>query len=359
MSGIYIHIPYCSQKCIYCDFYSVASRKSKKGYLESLVKEMQQRKEYISSPIKTLYIGGGTPTNLDFEEMNLVFDSLKSNFNLSECEEFTVEANPEHLNVEMLDFLRRNGVNRLSIGVQSFDDNDLKLLCRKHDSAQAIKAFQDARKVGFDNISIDLMFNLPNQTSEAWKENLDKALELSTEHLSCYSLTVEEGTILDKLVKKGKLTMSSEDEMLKQFDLTMQMLSAAGYEHYEVSNYCKPNMYSRHNISYWQGEEYLGLGASAHSFNSKSRSWNPANIETYINNISLELEAESEILSIEDRYNEYIMLALRTAKGIEREHIEKHFPQFLNHYDKQLKKVSDLLTQRWHLVNQIAIELML
>lgn len=359
MSGLYIHIPYCSQKCIYCDFYSVATRKSKKEYLQALVKEMQNRKSYLSNPIRTLYFGGGTPTNLDFDEMILVFDSLKSSFDLTKCEEITMEANPEHLNADYLDFLRRKGVNRLSIGIQSFKDSDLKTLCRKHDSTQAIKAFQDARKAGFENISIDLMFNLPNQTSRAWEENLNKALELSPEHISCYSLTVEEGTILDKLVKKGKLSLPDEDEMLRQFDLTMQVLQQEGYEHYEVSNYCKPNMRSRHNTSYWQGEEYLGLGASAHSFNCKSRSWNPANIETYVRNITLEIEPESETLSIEDRYNEYIMLSLRTAEGTEREHIAKHFPQFLSHYDKQLRKVSDLLPQRWHLVNQIAVELIL
>ncbi|MEE0936933.1 MAG: radical SAM family heme chaperone HemW [Bacteroidales bacterium] len=359
MSGLYIHIPYCSQKCIYCDFFSVSTRKSKKEYLQALVKEMQNRKNYLSNPIRTLYFGGGTPTNLDFDEMILVFDSLKSSFDLTKCEEITMEANPEHLNTDYLNFLRIKGVNRLSIGIQSFKDSDLKTLCRRHDSQQAIKAFQDARKAGFENISIDLMFNLPNQTSRAWEENLKKAMELSPEHISCYSLTIEEGTILDKLVKKGKLSLPDEDEMLRQFDLTMQVLKQEGYEHYEVSNYCKPNMHSRHNTSYWQGEEYLGLGASAHSFNQKTRSWNPANIASYIELIENNTEPETEQLDLKDRYNEYVMLALRTAEGIEREHIAKHFPQFLNHYDKQLRKVSDLLPQRWHLVNQIAVELML
>ena len=182
MSGLYIHIPYCTQKCIYCDFFSIATRKSKKEYLQALAMEMQNRKSYLSTPIRTLYFGGGTPTNLVFEEMNLVFDSLKSSFNLTECEEITMEANPEHLNADYLDFLRRKGVNRLSIGVQSFRDEDLKTLCRRHDSQQAITAFQEARKAGFENISIDLMFNLPNQDTKAWEENLKKAIELAPEN---------------------------------------------------------------------------------------------------------------------------------------------------------------------------------
>lgn len=359
MSGLYIHIPYCSQKCIYCDFFSVATRKSKKEYLQALAKEIQNRKNYLSNPIKTLYFGGGTPSNLDFDELNLVFDSLKSNFDLTKCEEITFEANPEHLNYEYLTFLRRKGINRLSIGIQSFKDSDLKTLCRKHDSQQAIHAYKAARQAGFENISLDLMFNLPNQTTQAWKQNLEKAIELSPEHLSCYSLTIEEGTILDKMIQKGKFTLPNEDEILTQFDLSMQMLSQAGYEHYEVSNYCKPDLRSKHNTSYWQGEEYLGLGASAHSFNQKTRSWNPANISSYIDLIENNAEPETEQLNLQDRYNEYIMLSLRTAEGIDRNHIAKHFPQFLSHYDKQLRKVSDMLQQRWHLINSIAVELML
>ncbi len=359
MSGVYVHIPYCTQKCIYCDFYSLATRKSKKAYLEALVREMQLRKDYLQEPIKTLYFGGGTPSNLDKEEMSFVFNSLKSTFDLSSCEELTVEANPEHLEEQYLSFLRRLGFNRISIGVQSFKDNDLKTLRRRHNSEQAIGAITKARQQGFDNISLDLMFNLPNQTTLAWKQNLEKAVELLPEHLSCYSLTVEEGTILSSMIDKGKIDLPSEQESLAQFDLTMQYLSEAGYEHYEVSSYCKPHFHSRHNVSYWIGEPYLGLGASAHSFNLREREWNPASLELYEQNISKALPPEKEILSLKDRYNEYIMLSLRTAKGIDRNHIATHYPDFLPHYDKQLKRCEAYLKDYWHLQNRIAVELML
>ncbi len=359
MSGIYVHIPYCTQKCIYCDFYSSPTRKSKKAYLEALVREMQLRKNYLQEPVRTLYFGGGTPSNLDMEEMGFVFESLKSTFDLSDCQEITVEANPEHLNGEYLSFLRRLGFNRISIGVQSFKNEDLKTLHRRHNSAQAEEAIVMARRQGFENISIDLMFNLPNQDSEAWKENLEKAIALSPEHLSCYSLTLEEGTILNRMVEKGLIDLPSEEESLAQFDLTMQMLCAAGYEHYEVSSYCKPDMHSRHNCSYWTGEPYLGLGASAHSFNLRSRSWNPSDIELYRQNISLNQPPETETLTLKDRYNEYIMLSLRTAKGIDRNHIAEHYPQFLSHYDKQLTRSSAYTKEPWHLQNRLAVELML
>lgn len=359
MSGIYVHIPYCTQKCIYCDFYSVPTRKSKKNYLFALAKEMHDRKQYLADTVKTVYFGGGTPSNLDLEEMQFVIDNLRKNFDLSQCEEMTVEANPEHLNAEYLSSLRKSGFNRISIGVQSFDDMDLRTLCRKHNSEQAISAIRTARKQGFENISLDLIFNLPSQSLEKWKQNLDTALSLFPEHLSCYCLTIEENTILYKMIQKGLIDTPDEETGLSQFDFTMRQLASAGYEHYEVSNYCKYGYRSKHNTAYWQGVEYLGLGASAHSFDIHTRSWNSADINTYIYNIEHGIAPEEELLSPKDCYNEYIMLSLRTAEGVNREYIKRHFPQFLAHYDSQSKKVSYLMPQRWHLVNSIALELMI
>lgn len=359
MSGIYVHIPYCTQKCIYCDFYSVPTRKSKRNYLFALVKEMQNRKHYLADSVKTLYLGGGTPSNLDLEEMQFIVENLRNNFDLSQCEEMTLEANPEHLNAEYISFLRKLGFNRISIGIQSFDDADLRTLCRKHNSEQAISAIRTAREQGFENISLDLIFNLPSQTLEKWKKNLDTALSLSPEHLSCYCLTIEKNTILHKMIQKGLIDMPDEETGLQQFDFTMQQLASAGYEHYEVSNYCKPAYRSKHNTAYWQGVEYLGLGASAHSFDIRSRSWNPADINAYIYNIEHGIAPETELLSPKDCYNEYIMLSLRTAEGVSPEYIKRHFPQFFVHYESQSKKVSSLMPQKWQLVNSIALELMI
>ena len=359
MSGLYIHIPYCSQKCIYCDFFSVATRKSKDEYLKALAKEMHLRKDYIKSPVQTLYIGGGTPSSLDCEQLEFVVKNINANFDLSACRELTIEANPENINEEYVDCLLRLGFNRLSMGVQSFDNSDLRLLGRRHDNLKATEAIRIARLRGFNNISIDLMFNLPNQTLKKWEANIDKAIELNCEHLSCYSLTVEQNTMLDKLVAKGKLTLPDEEESLAQFDLTMNKLSAAGYDHYEVSNYCKGGFRSLHNTSYWQGVEYLGLGASAHSFDLESRSHNPANIQQYIDMIAQGLAPQKEFLSPKDRYNEYIMLSLRCKEGIDRKQIEERFPQFLSHFDKQMEKASKYLLLPWHTIDRAAVELML
>lgn len=359
MFGIYIHIPYCTQKCIYCDFYSTATRKSKTSYLEALSEEFENRKNELSGSARTVYFGGGTPTNLTKEELEYVFTALKRSFDLSACEEMTVEANPEHLSADYLSFLRQLGFNRISIGVQSFEDEDLRFLNRRHTSKEAKHAILEARKQGFENISLDLMYNLPHQTLSKWEANLEQALRLSPEHISCYSLTVEEGTMLDRLVQTGKVSLPSEEESLRMFDYAMDRLDREGYEHYEVSNYCKPHFRSQHNSSYWHFVPYLGFGASAHSFDGQVRKWNPESIEAYIGMIKGNTYPEKETLSLKDRYNEYIMLSLRCKEGISREYIAEHFPDFLNHYDKNLSRISAYLSQSWHLQNRIAVELML
>lgn len=359
MSGIYVHIPYCRQKCIYCDFYSTASRQSRTAYIAALEQEAIQRKDYLLTPVRTMYFGGGTPTVLTRTEMEEIYNRLSSVFDLSNCMETTIEANPENLSGEYLSFLRRLGFNRLSIGIQSFNPDDLIALNRRHSCQQATESVRMAKEQGFDNISIDLMFNLPGMNMEKWKGNLDRALQLDVEHISCYSLTREEGTMLDKMIKAGKTSLPNDEECIRQFNAADEILAKNGYRHYEISNYCKVGKESIHNSSYWQQIDYIGLGASAHSFNKTSRQWNPSSIEQYINNINTGAETEKEILSDKEKYNEYIMLSLRTEKGIDITHIKKHFPQFLSHYEKQLEKVSDMMSDRWILSNRIAVELML
>ena len=359
MAGIYIHIPYCSQKCIYCNFYSIATKKSKDNYIRAIIKEIEKRHTYLTTPIKTLYFGGGTPTCLNKEQITQIIFALKENFDLSLLEEATIEANPEDANPEFLEHLLNLGFNRISYGIQSFNDDDLKLLNRRHNSKTAINAIELSRKVGFSNISFDLMFNLPNMTLEKWEKNLEKAIELNPEHLSCYSLTLEEGTMLDKLVKKKIISLISENNSVIQFNKTKSYLEQAGFEHYEISNYCKPGFKSKHNSAYWKAEEYIGLGAAAHSFNISSRSWNPENIEEYISNINNNIPPFTEILSEEDKYNEYIMLSLRTKEGIDEKYIENNFPQYLPHFRRQKEKAKDLFKNPWLLNDRIAIELMI
>lgn len=359
MAGIYIHIPYCSQKCIYCNFYSIATKKSKDNYIRAIIKEIEKRNTYLSTPIKTLYFGGGTPTCLNKEQITQIIFVLKENLDLSLLEEATIEANPEDANPEFLEHLLNLGFNRISYGIQSFNDDDLKLLNRRHNSKTAINAIELSRKVGFSNISFDLMFNLPNMTLEKWEKNLEKAIELNPEHISCYSLTLEEGTMLDKLVNKKVISLPYENESIIQFNKTKSYLEQIGFEHYEISNYCKPGYKSKHNSSYWRAEDYLGLGAAAHSFNISSRSWNPENIEEYISNINNNIPPFTEILSEEDKYNEYIMLSLRTKEGIDEKYIENNFPQYFPHFKRQKEKAKDLFKNPWLLNDRIALELMI
>lgn len=359
MSGIYVHIPYCTQKCIYCNFYSIATKKSKDNYIKALTKEIENRSTYLTSPIKTLYFGGGTPTCLNKEQIEEIIISLRQNFDLTSLEETTIEANPEDASPELLEHLLKLGFNRISYGIQSFNNEDLRLLNRRHSSQTAINAIELSRKIGFSNISFDLMFNLPNMTCESWEKNLEIAVKLSPEHLSCYSLTREEGTMLDKLMNKKIISLPYETEIVKQFNKTKEYLTQAGYEHYEISNYCKKGFKSKHNSAYWRAEEYIGLGAAAHSFNLNTRSWNPESIEEYISNIENNTPPFTEFLSEKDKYNEYIMLSLRTKEGIDTKHIEEHFPQFLNHFLIQKEKAKELFKTPWLLNDRIALELMI
>lgn len=374
MSGLYIHIPYCKQKCIYCDFYSSATRESKESYIKALTKEISLRKDYLDKPLRTIFFGGGTPSTLSKEEIILIFKAIKNNFDLSLLEEITFEANPEHLNKDYLDFLISTPINRLSLGTQSFDDVDLKTLGRKHSSLESIEVIKNAQRIGFDNISIDLMFNLPSMSLDKWKTNLFKAMELNIQHISAYSLSVEEGTMLDKLITKKRLSIPSETEQLEQFNYAIDFLESNGFEHYETSNYAAKGFRSLHNSNYWNNTHYLGVGASAHSFDGKERRWNISSIDNYssiLNSNSNEDYFEKEILSEKDLYNEYIMVGIRTKEGLDKNFIERNFSKTFstefnktiesllnrNLVEKSSQNIFTLTRKAIEISNQIALEL--
>ena len=340
---IYVHIPFCRQKCIYCAFYSVPSVNACKSseYVETLCKEIAFRKnELPNEKVKTLYFGGGTPSLLQGADLQKIIEVLNKNYDLSELQEFTFEANPEQLTKPYLEALKRLGVNRLSVGVQSFNDEDLRFLNRRHTSQQALEAVKTAQNVGFSNISIDLIYGLPN--SKTWKQNLKCVETLDIQHLSCYSLTLEEGTILDKLVKKGKVSLPTDDEVLEQYDFLLQWSKNQGFRQYEISNFCKEGRRSQHNSGYWNGTHYLGFGAAAHSFDGTQRRWNFGNLDQYQKSLNEGVQCfDCEVLTKEMRFNEYLMTALRTTEGLKNEILENEFFDFLPNLKIKMQKFVD------------------
>ncbi|UBM62336.1 radical SAM family heme chaperone HemW [Candidatus Sulfidibacterium hydrothermale] len=328
MSGIYIHIPFCKQKCHYCNFYSVASRRYRSVFVDALLNEMQWRKDYLpDKQIQTVYFGGGTPSLLTISEINQILDKIQDLFVLSPEAEITLEANPDDLSDDYLKQLKaETKINRLSIGVQSFFDDDLQYLHRSHHAAQAIKAIETAQKNGFRNLSIDLIYGIPTLTEEKWKQNLHRFFEWNIPHLSSYALTVEPRTALDVLIRQQKLTAVDEEQSIRQFNILLEQTEKRGYIQYEISNFALPGFYSKHNSAYWMGGHYLGLGPSAHSYNGFSRQWNVKNLKQYTQADTTErVIQEKEILTEEQRYNEYVLTALRTSWGCDVEHIRNGF----------------------------------
>lgn len=323
MAGIYIHIPFCVTRCTYCDFFSNIRMDQKEAFIQALCKEIADRKEYLGGEvIETLYFGGGTPSQLQEDDFNQIFQALNNHFDLSCCKEITLEANPDDLIPDYITMLRKFPFNRLSMGIQSFSDEDLKFLNRRHGAAQAIRAVRDCQTGGFTNISIDLMYGLPGQTLEGWKENLRTALSLNVQHISSYHLIYEEGTKLYRLLQGGKVTPVTEDLSVAMFRELIDSLKKGGFIHYEISNFGKEGCFSQHNSSYWLGKKYLGLGPSAHSFNLESRSWNVADLRKYI---SGETTQEVEVLSFNERYNDFVLTALRTYWGLPLDILEQEF----------------------------------
>lgn len=317
MAGIYIHIPFCRQACYYCDFHFSVNQDVKPQLIKAIAKELTLQKDYLQGEaIETIYLGGGTPSLLTEAELHLLFDTIRSFYHVSPAAEITLEANPDDLTREKLSQLKSTGVNRLSIGIQTFNTARLKSLNRIHDEASAIRSFNDAREAGFDNITIDLMYALPGETMDDWRHDIVKAIDLRPEHISCYSLTIEPKTVFGKWAATGKLNLQSDEVAARHLEMLMEMLPAAGYEHYEISNFAKPGFHSKHNSSYWRGVNYLGVGPSAHSFDGESRQYNVTNNHLYLKALDSDtIPFEKEILSRENRINEYILTSLRTSWG--------------------------------------------
>ena len=317
MAGIYLHIPFCKQACHYCNFHFSTSLNGKNDFVRALLKEMELRKQYIGGQtVETVYFGGGTPSLLDPAELQRIMEGLHTHFILAPGAEITLEANPDDIGKAKLSAWKQAGINRLSIGAQSFFEEDLRWMNRAHDSGQALDSLRLAREQGFENISIDLIYGGPTLPDGHWKENVEQAVRLAIPHLSCYALTVEPRTALDKMIREKKRAAVDPDAQARQFLLLMDWLAAAGYEHYEISNFALPGRRSRHNSSYWQAATYLGLGPSAHSFDGVSRQWNVANNARYTDALlDGRLLFEKEVLSSTQRLNEYIMISLRTAEG--------------------------------------------
>jgi len=326
LAGIYLHIPFCKQACAYCNFHFSTSLRFKDDLVQALASEIALEKDYLGEEkIETVYFGGGTPSLLSIEDCQLLIEAIHKNFSVIPGAEITLEANPDDSNKEKLQGWKDAGINRLSIGVQSFFEEELRWMNRAHNAQQARNNLQQARKA-FDNMTMDLIYGSPLLTDEMWKQNVDTAIALDIPHLSCYALTVEEKTPLDKQIRTKKTADVDADKQARQFLLLMQWMREKGYEHYEVSNFAKPGFRSRHNSSYWKGLKYLGIGPSAHSYNGVERRWNMANNNVYIKSTKQGLpKRETEILSIANRLNETIMISLRTREGLDLTRIEKEF----------------------------------
>ncbi len=324
---IYLHVPFCHRKCTYCAFYSVVTSQEKQSYVDALCRELALRQHTMDHPITTVYFGGGTPSILVPEQLAQIVETLQSNYDLSHTEEVTLEANPEDLTPQYLEALRAMGFfNRLSIGIQSFHDEDLRLLNRRHDGRQALQAVENAVEAGFSNISIDLIYGLPGQGLTAWRDNLDRVATLPVQHLSAYALTLEKGTILEKQVEQGRVATATEGEVLDHYESLLEWARSNGFEQYEISNFSKPGFRARHNSRYWNRTPYLGVGAAAHSFDGEYRRWNVADVGQYVASAAIgHIAHEEEQLGLKDAHNEYVMTALRTVEGIEKSQVALPF----------------------------------
>ncbi|MEB8327933.1 radical SAM family heme chaperone HemW [Flavobacteriaceae bacterium KMM 6897] len=326
MSGIYIHIPFCKQACHYCDFHFSTSMGKKEAMIRALQKELELRKdEFKGETVGTIYFGGGTPSVLNTPEINAIIETVYVNYKVSESPEITLEANPDDLNNSKIKELADSPINRLSIGIQSFFEADLKMMNRAHNAKEAETCIGEASKY-FDNISIDLIYGIPQMSNERWLQNIEKALSYHIPHISSYALTVEPKTALKKFIEQGLVPPVDDEVAQEQYTILTTTLSNAGFDNYEISNFGKPGYYSKNNTAYWQGKKYMGIGPSAHSFDGQRRGWNIANNPKYIKSIQEEvLPMEVEILSTTDTYNEYVMTGLRTIWGVSLNRIKTEF----------------------------------
>lgn len=342
MAGIYIHIPFCKKACNYCNFHFSTSLRTKKDMLDALKKELILQKNYIKGEnISTIYFGGGTPSLLSASELNEIFETIYKIHSVTENPEITIEANPDDLMRDYLDDLKRETpVNRFSIGVQSFFDTDLIFMNRAHNAEQADAAIKYAQDIGFTNLTIDLIYGVPTSDNERWKENLDKAVSYNLPHISSYALTVESGTALYSQIKKKKIAPVEDEKTAQQFDILLQTLRLNGYEQYEISSFARAGYRARHNSNYWLGEKYMGIGPSAHSFNGVSRQWNVENNPGYIKSIAENIIPMTlEMLTTDQRYNEYVMTRMRTVWGCDVQEItEKFGEKYKLYFEKTAEK---------------------
>ena len=374
LAGIYIHIPFCKSKCYYCDFYSSQDVSSIEQFISSLLVEIEKKQNYLleDKTIETIYFGGGTPSVLKANQVRAILTKIHSIYNVSLGAEITFELNPDDITKEYLNQISLMGVNRLSIGLQSFNNDMLKLMNRRHSSEQAVNSVNIAKDAGFDNISVDLIYGLPNTNVKFLSKELQNLINLDIQHISAYHLTYEGKTVFNNYLKKGKLRELPDTESQKQFVYLTKFFEDNGFEQYEISNFAKNNLYSKHNSNYWKGVEYIGFGPSAHSYNKHSRQWNVANVKKYIaeieNNI---IPFEKEYLTVNDKYNEYLLTSLRTKWGVDLDYINNEFGDtyllyFNNYVDKYMKlnyvckrkKIVHLHKKYWFLSDKIISELM-
>lgn len=355
MPGIYIHIPFCSKACVYCDFHFSTSLSKKEAMVDAICREIKLRKNYLDDKtLDSIYFGGGTPSLLTNSEWESIFETISAYFDISRDAEITMEANPDDLTTTKLRQLYSSPFNRLSIGIQSFDDEDLRFMNRSHNALQAYNCIEEARDFGFDNLTVDLIYGLPGRTEDHWEKQLNTALKFDLPHLSSYALTVEKETVLENWIRKGKVEPVDEVLAERNYYFMVKILERAGYEHYEVSNFAKPGHRARHNSSYWTGKHYLGIGPSAHSFKGDSRQWNISNNHIYIHAIGDgEIPAEHETLSKADQFNEAVMTSLRRSEGINLDEIDRkfgaEFSLFLQRESKGLLDEGKLISANRHL----------
>jgi oxygen-independent coproporphyrinogen-3 oxidase len=343
MAGVYLHIPFCKQACHYCDFHFSTNLSLRERICQALQQELRLQAHYLGQDqVDTIYFGGGTPSMLTSSELAAILNVIKGNFKVSSSAEITLEANPDDLSKEKLSELFSMGINRLSIGIQSFENEVLLSLNRAHNADQAIQCVTDAKEAGFRNLSLDLIYGIPGQSLDSWKWNIDQALQLQPEHLSTYALTIEEKTVFGKWFKKGTLKGVSEEVAAEQFEAVMDRLTESGYQHYEISNFSKADFHSRHNSNYWKSKNYLGIGPSAHSFDGESRQFNVSNNSIYLNSINQGIiPFEKENLTRENKINEYIFTRIRTMWGCDLAFLKSHFSYdllaFQGDYIEELK----------------------
>ena len=327
MAGLYLHIPFCKKLCSYCDFYHIIYEGDKSDYISALCTELEARRDYLGNEkISTIYIGGGTPSLLSVKQLDLLLGQIHNQYNIEENCEITIEMNPDDINPDYLAGIKKININRISLGIQSWRDADLKLLNRRHNSVQAEYALRETFKAGFENVTIDLIYGIPGMSISEWSSNLDFSFSFDIKHLSAYHLTFEKGTVFWKMLEKGSIKEIEEDESTALFNILIEKSEKAGFLHYEISNFGKHGFFSKHNTNYWKQVNYLGIGPSAHSFNGYSRQWNISDVKGYIKSInSGKSFFEREELDNRTRFNEYIMTSLRTMWGIDLDYVERLF----------------------------------